>query len=105
MKMVMIVVNHDDAHALVNALVSAGYAVTIGESKGGKLRQASQSLFVATEDEQLEAIYQVIRSTCRSEASPVGERERAAPGAPSSRTARVGGVIVFVWSIEQMLRL
>ena len=104
MKMVMIVVSREDANALINALVVAGHSVTVAESKGGKLRQASQSLFIGTEDANLDAVLQVISATCHPDVYLDDQVSDDAPGASSSRTAYVGGAIVFVWPIEQTLR-
>ena len=64
MKMVMAVVPKVEANAVIDALVAIGHTATFGEARGGVLRQASQSLFIAVEDEDLEEVLCVIRKDC-----------------------------------------
>ena len=44
MKMVMAIVHRDETPRVLEALITAGYGVTSSESRGGMLRQTSQTL-------------------------------------------------------------
>ncbi len=102
MKMVMAVVPRDEAGRVIEALVAAGHTATFSESRGGALRQAQQTLFIAVEKKNLERVLSIIRKTCRSRVTL--ERAESAPAlfpAPAPSTAEVGGAVVFVWDIER----
>lgn len=103
MKMVMAVVSRDEAEDVLHALINAGHTATVTESRGGMLRQAQKTLFIAVREEDLEKILGIICDTCHSPARV----ESAGPGrqslAPYSEpvTTALGGAVVFVWNIER----
>jgi len=105
MKMVMAVISKDEANDVVDALVAAGHTTTSMESRGGVLRQAYETLFIATRAQNLEEVLTVICRTCHSCVSVerVDSPEITAPE-PSRDIAQVGGAVVFVWDLEQMRR-
>jgi uncharacterized protein YaaQ len=101
MKMVMAVVPRDEAGHVLEALVAAGHTATFSESRGGALRQAQQTLFIAVERVNLERVLTIIRKSCRSQVTleTAEAEERLSPAAPS--TAEVGGAVVFVWDLDR----
>ena len=64
-KMVMAVVPRDEAHQVLEGLVSAGFTATFGESRGGVLRQAQLTFFIAVDEEKLDQVLEIIRERCR----------------------------------------
>ena len=105
MKMVMAVISKDEADVVIDALVSAGHTATTVESRGGVLRQAYETLFVATRAQHLQSVLDIICHTCHSCVSVerVDAPDFAEPE-PSRDIAQVGGAVVFVWDLEQMRR-
>jgi uncharacterized protein YaaQ len=103
MKMVMAVVPKAEANEVISRLVAAGHTATFTETRGGVLRQASQTLFVAVPDEKLEEVLCLIDRSCHA---PVSLARTSAPGQPvtPSETPQVGGAIIFVWDIERFQR-
>ncbi len=101
MKMVMAVVPRDEAERVIEALVAAGHTATFSDSRGGVLRQAQQTLFIAVEKAHLERVLSIIRTNCRScvELETMEGEEQPFPAAPP--TAEVGGAAVFVWDLER----
>ncbi|MGD2145970.1 MAG: cyclic-di-AMP receptor [Anaerolineae bacterium] len=100
MKMIMAIIPRDQAELVLQALVAANHTATFVETRGGMLRQAQTTLFIAVQDEQLEEVTQIIRSSCRSQpvvesAQEDGFRELM----PAQQT--LGGAVVFVWAIER----
>ena len=103
MKLVMSIVNGDDAEQLTTALTEAGYQATISSTTGGFLRQGNTTILVGVEDEEVPHVLQLIRDNCHtrkqlvSPLSPVME-----PGemyVPAPVEIQVGGATVFVFDV------
>ncbi len=102
MKMVMVVMPRDEAERVLQALVAAEHTATFMETRGGMLRQAQMTLFIAVKDEDLEDVINIIDQTCHSEAT-VDSRDEG-PGLSSGlmpTKPRLGGAVVFTWEIER----
>jgi len=100
MKMIMAIIPRDEAPRVLNALVAAGYTATFGDSRGGVLQQAYQTLFIGVEEEAMEAVLDIIRQNCQSK---LPLEDITAPdhfGLPQQREAVVGGAVIFVWSVD-----
>jgi uncharacterized protein YaaQ len=100
MKMVMAIMPRDEAERILRALVAAKYTATFIETRGGMLRQAQMTLFIAVEEEDLDKVLTIIENTCRSEVVVEAAEEEEAP-APMPARPRLGGAVVFVWNIER----
>jgi uncharacterized protein YaaQ len=105
MKLVMSIVNSDDAGRLVDALTQAGYRATTISTTGGFLRQGNDTILVGTDDEKVPHVLQLIRENCHtrrqlvSPLPPVME-----PGdmyIPSPVDVQVGGATIFVLEVAQ----
>lgn len=102
MKMVMAIVHRDETARVLEALITAGYRVTSNESRGGMLRQTSQTLFIGIEDEKLEKVLSIIKKNCHSQVAMESTQvDIASPMLPSRSWAEVGGAVVLVWNVEQ----
>jgi uncharacterized protein YaaQ len=101
MKMVMAVVQRDEAENVLQGLIAAGHTATLLESRGGMLRQAWTTMFVAVKKEDVESVLQIIKSGCTSDVSvESGVPDTGATG-PLSAKAKVGGAVVFVWDLDK----
>jgi uncharacterized protein YaaQ len=103
MKLVMSIINSDDAGRLTTALTEAGYRATTISTTGGFLRQGNTTIFVGTEDEKVPHLMRLIRASCHTRTQfvnplpPVME-----PGEmymPTPVEVQVGGATVFNLSI------
>lgn len=103
MKLVISIVNSDDAGQLVSALTEAGYRATTISTTGGFLRQGNATILVGTEDDRVPAVVQLIRENCHTRRQfvnplpPVME-----PGEmylPTPVEVQVGGATVFVLDV------
>ena len=102
MKMVMAIVHQDETARVLEALITAGYGVTSSESRGGMLRQTSQTLLIGVEVERLPHVLSIIKENCRSQvAMESTEADVSSPAAPTRSWAQVGGAVVFVWTVDQ----
>jgi uncharacterized protein YaaQ len=103
MKLVMSIVNSDDAGQLVNALTGAGYRATTISTTGGFLRQGNATIFVGTEDEKVAHVLQLIRENCHTRRQYVNPLPPVMePGEmymPTPVEVQVGGATVFVLDV------
>lgn len=103
-KMVMAVVPRDQADEVMEALIAAGYTATFTDSRGGMLRQAQQTLFIAVREQDLEQILTIIRKHCRTQVQLESEQEDIPSGFGRSQqrvTTYIGNAVVFVWDLER----
>lgn len=105
MKLVMSIVQSDDAGRLVEALTQAGFRATTISTTGGFLRQGNATIFVGTEDEQVPHVLALIREHCHARRQyvnplpPVMEPGEVYMAAPVD--VQVGGATVFVLDVLQ----
>ncbi len=104
MKMIMAVVPRSGSENVLHALVSAGHTATFTESRGGMLRQAQMTLFIAVQAQDLEKVLGIIEDTCHSsvkvESTETGPLTPFAP--TSSVSTEIGGAVVFVWDMDRL---
>jgi uncharacterized protein YaaQ len=101
-KMVMAIVEREETARVLEALISAGYTATFGDSRSGVLRQARQTLFIGVDAERLEEVLTIIRDNCRSHVPLASTGTVPSVPMPPRRTlAEVGSAVVFVWDIDR----
>ena len=109
MKLMVAVVQGEDAPQTVQALSAAGISVTKLASSGGFLQQGNSTLMIGVDDDRVEAALEVIRENCR-------ERSRymtpmppmVEPGEffmPYPVEVQVGGATVFVMDVQRFEKL
>ena len=102
MKMVMAIVHADDALAITDALVTAGYRVTRIATTGGWLRRENATLLLGVEDRQVNHVLRVLQQTGHHRTSYVS----TPTDVPSFQEGplievEVGGATVFVLNVER----
>jgi uncharacterized protein YaaQ len=104
-KMVMAVVPRDQSSQVMEALIAAGYTATFTDSRGGMLRQAQQTLFIAVREKDLDKILSIIRDHCRTQIQLNNTDETApdqfSPGLQGAPTTYIGNAVIFVWDLER----
>jgi uncharacterized protein YaaQ len=109
MKLVIAVVQRQDAGELLEALTSHGHRVTRISSEGGFLREGNVTLLIAAKDHEVDAILKDVREHCYtrtryvSPLPPVAESGEFYPPAPIE--VQVGGATVFVLRAAGVERL
>lgn len=104
MKLILAIVQHQDAGTLVDALTEQGYRVTRLSSQGGFLREGNVTLMLSVEDAQVNHVIRVVREHCStrtryvSPMPPIAESGEFYPPAPLE--VQVGGATVFVLKAE-----
>lgn len=109
MKLVIAVVQRQDAGELLDVLTTQGHRVTRISSEGGFLREGNVTLLIAVDDDHVEPLLHTIRTHCYtrtrylSPLPPVAEAGEFYPPAPVE--VQVGGATVFVLNTELFTRL
>ena len=109
MKLVVAIVQGEDAGQTVQALSAAGISVTRLQSVGGFLQQGNATLLSAVDDDRVEQVIEIIRDNCR-------ERSRyltpmppmVEPGEllmPYPVEVQVGGATVMILNVESFEKL
>ena len=106
MKLIVAIVQDEDAGRLVSALMDKGFGVTKLATTGGFLRAGNTTLISGVEDDQLQDALSVIEKICKSReqiTTPMG----GAGGVyvPYPIRVTVGGATVFVLEVSQFLKV
>lgn len=107
-RLVMAVVNPDDAGPLTDRLVAEGFRLTRLASAGGFLRRGNATLLLGIPHSRLEDLLRVIRAECSTRTVLtydlfVQSTPDMLPAVPVE--VEVGGATVFVMAVEQVVYL
>jgi uncharacterized protein YaaQ len=109
MKLVIAIVHNEDAGTLVDALLEKEYRATKLHSSGGFLKQGNATILVGIDDEQVQAVLDIISASCHSRRQFVNPMPPIMePGEfymPYPVEVEVGGATVFVVPVERFERL
>jgi uncharacterized protein YaaQ len=109
MKLVTAIVHNEDAATLVDALLEKEYRATRVNSSGGFLKQGNATILVGVEEDQVEAVLEIISANCHSRKQFVNPMPPIMePGEfymPYPVEVEVGGATVFVLPVERFERL
>lgn len=105
MKMVMAIVEREEAAQVLEALIAGGYTATFNDSRSGFLRQSKQTLFIGVDGDRVEEVLAIIRENCRSRIESresEADEDEVLQFAPRRTFAEVGSAAVFVWEIDRL---
>ncbi len=111
MKMIIAIVQDEDASRLVSQLMKNGFGVTKLATTGGFLRAGNTTLLIGVDDEKLSNAMGVIEQVCKSRkqiaSTPTTIGGEAGMYAASSFPVEVtvGGATVFVLPVEQFIKM
>lgn len=104
MKLILSIVNSDDARPLVDVLSREGHQATMISTTGGFLREGNSTIIIGVEDDLVQSVLDIIKDNCHTRNQfvnplpPIME-----PGElymPSPIEVQVGGATVFVLNVE-----
>lgn len=105
MKLIIAIIQDEDANRLVSELMNEGYGVTKLATTGGFLRSGNTTLLVGVDDERLDGCLHLIEKVCKSRkqiaASPMAAGNIAGMYAHMPIEVTIGGATVFVVDVEQ----
>ncbi len=109
MKMVMAIVQREDAGELSDGLVHRGFRATRIDTAGGFLKSSNVTLLTGVEDSQVEEVLSLIRSHCNRRTVTVNPTASSVvPGqfyVPFTMEVEVGGATVFVLPVDHFERI
>jgi uncharacterized protein YaaQ len=104
-KLVIVVVQDKDAVHLLEGLLARGLRATKLASTGGFLREGNTTLMIGADDERVEDLISVVRSTCRAReqlVTPLAPLSGATESyVPYPVEVQVGGATLFVLSVDR----
>ena len=95
MKLIIAVVQNEDADDVVDALLEARYRATRLASTGGFLRRGNTTIMLGVQDDQVDDVLEVVKQ--KAHPRPVSNQEGG--------QVRSGAATVFVLELEQYERL
>ena len=108
-KLVVAIVNPEDAGPLVDALLEREFRATRLPSSGGFLKRTNATVLLGVDDDAVEEVIGIIRENCHSRTQLVNPMPPILePGEfflPYPLEVEVGGATVFVLPVERFERL
>ena len=106
MKLIIAIVQDEDAGRLVAALMKEGFGVTKLATTGGFLRAGNTTLLAGVEEEKKDACLGIIESVCKSRKQMINSSLGAFDpsinvGGHSNVEIMIGGATVFVLSVDE----
>ena len=108
MKLIIAIVQDQDAGGLIEELTDNKFRVTKLASTGGFLKAGNTTLLIGVEDDEVKAVYKIIEDNCRTREITTSLMTVTMPGdtyIPYPLEVKVGGATVFVLDIERHIRI
>ena len=109
MKLIIAIVQDEDASRLISNLMSEGFGVTKLATTGGFLRSGNTTLLVGVDDDKFDAAMKVIERGCKSRkqiaTSPSPISGTTGVYVPYPVEVMVGGATIFVLNVEQFVKI
>ncbi len=109
-KLIVSVLNKEDAGPLLDALIRNGYRATAIQSAGGFLRKKNMTVFTGVEDGQVDKVVQLIQENCHTRIQPVASLPSMMESGEvyvldtAEKEVKVGGAVIFVLDVAQFLK-
>ncbi|MBQ8653509.1 MAG: cyclic-di-AMP receptor [Clostridia bacterium] len=109
MKLIIAIVQDEDAARLVSQLMNDGFGVTKLATTGGFLRAGNTTLLVGVDDEKFDKAMGVVERVCKSR-KQIATQPTSMAGvngvySPYPIEVTVGGATVFVLTVDQFIKL
>ena len=108
MKLVIGIINSDDANDLLSEITKASFQATKLSTSGGFLKMGNVTVLVGVEDDQVDEVVEIFKSCCsrRTQMIPAASHymgEGFMSAAPVQVT--IGGATLFVVDVDKMIKL
>lgn len=106
MKLILAIVNNDDAYSVSTSLSNEGFSVTKISSTGGFLMSGNSTFLIGVEDADTDRAIDVISKNCQKREQIIPQSMAKGSFIPHGTTkVTVGGATVFVLGVEDCKHL
>lgn len=109
MKLIIAIVQDEDAPKLIDTLMENRYRVTKLATTGGFLKSGNTTLLIGVEDEKLDDVLNIINKLCKSRkhitSSPTPTTWTSGVYMPYPVEVHVGGATIFVVDVEKFEKI
>lgn len=108
MKLVIAIVQDQDAPVLIQELTGKEYRVTKLSSTGGFLKAGNTTLLIGADDNLVDDIMNIIEKNCKTREITTSLLTVSMPGdtyIPYPLEVKVGGATVFILDVEDYIRI
>lgn len=107
MKLILAIVNSDDANVVLSELTGKGFSVTKLATSGGFLRAGNVTMLIGVDEEKVDDVLAIIKefSSQRKEAVPISSNYMGDALLSLPVEVTVGGATVFVIDVAQFYKL
>jgi len=103
MKMIIAIINYDDAHDVIHSLVKSGFSVTKLSTSGGFLKAGNVTILVGLPEDKLDGAIEIIKEQSKSRIQTIPSSSELGlsflPATPVE--IAVGGATIFVMDVER----
>ena len=104
MKLIIAIVQDEDASRLISSLMNEGYSATKLATTGGFLRSGNTTLLLGVDDNKFDGAMAVIEKVCKSR-KQIATSPSTGVYAPYPIEVMVGGATIFVLNVEQFTKI
>lgn len=108
MKLIICIVQDQDSASLIEDLTEKKFRVTKLSTTGGFLKAGNTTLLIGVEDQEVEAVLEIIKENSKSREITTSLLTVTMPGdtyIPYPLEVKVGGATVFVLDVEQYIKI
>lgn len=107
MKLILAIINHDDANTVTQALTKKGFSSTKLATTGGFLMSGNTTLICGTQDERVDKAISIIGEFSKKRTQMVPSTASYGVGMYTSFPVevQVGGATIFVLDVERFEKL
>lgn len=107
MKLIIAIVNHDDANAVTRALTQNGFSSTKLSTTGGFLMAGNTTVLIGVDEEKVQAVIDIIHEHSHSRKQMIPTTTEMSYGYYPSMPVEVtvGGATIFVVDVERFERV
>ncbi len=108
MKLIICIVQDQDAGALIDDLTEKEFRVTKLSSTGGFLKSGNTTLLIGVEEEDVPSVIKIIEENCKTREITTSLLTVTMPGdtyIPFPLEVKVGGATVFILDVDKHIRI
>lgn len=108
MKLVIAIVQDEDAHDLIEVLTDNGHRVTKLATTGGFLKSGNTTLMIGIEKDKIDQVTAIIEQVCKTRKQVITTPSSAAGTSgvyvPYPVEVKVGGATVFIVDVDKFFK-